>query len=89
MSPTRRQYPPLPGECFASFGWQIQRADGDRYVCHISVLDHRSRVMLTKSTWEFVSTTLTATALEVAFKRAETHLSAYMRDVFDHQLELF
>lgn len=89
MSQTRKQFPPLPGQCFASFSWQLQRCDGDRYRSHVALLDANTRQMLTRATWEFVSTTVTREVLANELSRVEALLGDYMADMFDVQLPLF
>lgn len=89
MSQQRKQFPPLPGQCFASFSWQLQRGDGDRYISHVSLLDPRTRQLLAKAHWEFVSTTVTRQVLEDELRRVEAVLGDYMADMFDVQLPLF
>lgn len=89
MSQPRKQYPPLPGECFAWFTWSLQRADGDLYVAHVSVLDRQSRQVVTSARWTLESTTLDRQAVTATVSRAKGFLARYMNEMFDHQLELF
>lgn len=89
MSQTRKSYPPLPGQCFASFSWQLQRGDGDRYISHVALLDPATRQLLTRARWEFVTTTVTRQVLEDELLRVEDVLRTYMADMFDVQLPLF
>lgn len=89
MSQTKRTWPPLPGQCFASFSWQLQRGDGNRYISHVALLDPDTRQMLTRARWEFDTTVVTRQVLLDELLRVEAVLGDYMGEMFDVQLPLF
>lgn len=89
MSQTRKQYPPLPGQCFASFSWQLQRGDGNRYISHVALLDPQTRQMVTRARWEFDTTLVSRQVLADELDRVERVLETYMSEMFDVQLPLF
>lgn len=55
----------------------------------MALLDANTRQMLTRATWEFVTTTVTREVLANELSRVEALLGDYMADMFDVQLSLF